>query len=256
MLRNSFVHVPGLGLKTEQSLWAQGCHSWNHFLAAPGDFRIGSASRTLAESVVSGSVLALDRLDGRFFADAFNESDVWRVWPDFRPKTVYLDIETDGGQSPDAITMVGLFDGDKFTCLIKGQDLDTYPEVIEQYELVVTFFGSGFDLPMLRRAFPQAKVPRLHIDLCHSMKRLGFKGGLKKIEKQLGLCRGDDVDGLTGFDAIRLWREHLRGRDEALERLVAYNREDVVNLEHLAQVAYDRSRGLLLAESGLAPGAF
>lgn len=256
MLRHSFVHVPGLGLKTEQSLWTQGCHSWDHFLADPAQYRIGSASRTLAESVITGSVSALERLDGRFFAEAFNECDVWRVWPDFRPKTVYLDIETDGGQSPDALTMVGLYDGDRFTCLVKGQDLDQYPDVIAQYEMVVTFFGAGFDLPMLRRAFPQARVPRLHIDLCHTLKRLGFKGGLKKIEKQLGLCRGDEVDGLTGWDAVRLWREYRNGKDASLERLIAYNREDVVNLEHLAQVAYDRSRGLLLAESGLAPGAF
>jgi uncharacterized protein YprB with RNaseH-like and TPR domain len=210
----------------------------------------------LTESVLRGSVGALDQLDGKFFADAFNECDLWRVWPDFRPKTVYLDIETDGGQSPDSITMVGLYDGDQFTCLVKGQDLDQYPEVIAQYQMVVTFYGSGFDLPVLRRAFPHAAVPRLHLDLCHTLKRLGFKGGLKKIEKQLGLDRGQELDGLTGWDAVRLWREYQRGRDESLERLIAYNREDVVNLEHLAQVAFDRSRGLLLAESGLAPGTF
>ncbi|MFX4462410.1 hypothetical protein ABTA61_19435, partial [Acinetobacter baumannii] len=70
---------------------------------------------SLTESVIQGSVEALERLDGRFFAEAFNEGDLWRVWPEFRPKTVYLDIETDGGQSPDSITMVGLYDGDQFT---------------------------------------------------------------------------------------------------------------------------------------------
>jgi len=41
------------------------------------------------------------------------------------------------------------------------------------------------------------------------------------------------------MDAIRLWREYLRGNQTSLDQLIAYNREDVVNLEFLAQVAYD-----------------
>ncbi|MES1227590.1 MAG: exonuclease, partial [Armatimonadota bacterium] len=108
MLRNSFVHIPGLGHTTERSLWTQGCRSWTDYLAEPTAFSIGSASRSLAQSVIEGSVAAAERLDAQFFSDAFSVSELWRLWPDFRPKTVYLDIETDGRNSSDAITTVGM----------------------------------------------------------------------------------------------------------------------------------------------------
>ena len=205
----------------------------------------------MAVSVLEGSVSALERLDGQFFCEAFSTGDLWRLWPDFRPKTVYLDIETDGGQSGNAITTVGLYDGETFTCLIKGVDLDSFPEVIARYDMMVTFFGAGFDVPMLRKAFPYARYPRLHLDLCFALKKIGIRGGLKNIEKQLGLRRGAGVDGLSGLDAIRLWREYRNGRDSSLATLIEYNREDVVNLEHLAQVTFDRSKGLLMDGYGL-----
>ena len=232
----------------------QGCRTWSDFLVDPEAFSVGSASRTLAVSVLQGSVQAIDRLDGRFFGDAFSTCDLWRLWPDFRPKTVYLDIETDGGSSGNSITTVGMYDGETFQCLIKGQDLDCFPDIICQYEMMVTFFGAGFDIPMLKKAFPHARYPQLHLDLCSALKKIGFRGGLKKIEKQLGLNRGADVDGLSGLDAIRLWREYRNGRDSSLATLIEYNREDVVNLEHLAQVTFDRSKGLLLEECGLGLG--
>ena len=104
--------------------------------------------------------------------------------------------------------------------------------------MIVTFFGLGFDVPMLQKRFTSIPFDQLHLDLCATLKRIGFRGGLKKIEKQLGWNRGDELDGLNGLDAIRLWSEYCRGREESLDTLIAYNREDVVNLEKLAEIAY------------------
>jgi uncharacterized protein YprB with RNaseH-like and TPR domain len=81
------------------------------------------------------------------------------------------------------------------------------------------------------------------MDLCFALRDIGYKGGLKKIEKQLGISRGDDTDGLTGLDAVRLWRQHQLGIESALERLIAYNREDVVNLETISEIAYKGLKG-------------
>ena len=109
--------------------------------------------------------------------------------------------------------------------------------------MIVTFFGIGFDVPMLLKRFPRLPMDQIHLDLCPTLREVGFKGGLKKIEKELGIARGEDTDGLNGRDAIYLWRRYERNRDEAaLATLIAYNREDVVNLETLAQIAYDRMR--------------
>jgi uncharacterized protein YprB with RNaseH-like and TPR domain len=58
-------------------------------------------------------------------------------------------------------------------------------------------------------------------------------------EKALGLDRGD-LDGVDGFFAVLLWREFQQtGNIKALETLLAYNIEDVVNLETLMVLAYN-----------------
>lgn len=252
MLESTFCHIPGVGAHTEKSLWQQGCLTWHTYLRNPEGFSIGGADRNYVNSFVRKSVEQLKKRDHRFFAEALGTRESWRAWPEFRGKTAYLDIETDGGQSGDSVTMVGLYDGADFTCLVKGIDLDAFPDVISKYSMVVTFFGTGFDIPMLRRAFPHVRFDHLHLDLCHTLKRVGYRGGLKKIEKQLGIARGEGTDGLSGFDAIRLWNEYRSGRDASLEILVEYNREDVVNLETLAEIAFDRLRASTLAEAGLA----
>ena len=107
--------------------------------------------------------------------------------------------------------------------------------------MLVTFFGSGFDLPMLEKRFRGHTFNQIHFDLCPTLRRLGLRGGLKSIERQLGIARGEETDGLSGWDAVKLWNMYYHLGDEAaLERLVAYNREDVVNLETLAIYAVER----------------
>ena len=60
-----------------------------------------------------------------------------------------------------------------------------------------------------------------------------------------GIARVDEADGLSGTDAIRLWREYRRGgrrSEEALRLLLSYNREDVVNMKFLLDYALPRMR--------------
>ncbi len=243
--------MAGLGGHTERDLWKQGCHTWQCYLDDCERFNLGSANRDLMRSCLEESVAALDQGHHQYFAKALAAREAWRAWPDFRKKTVYLDIETDGGTWGNSVTTIGMYDGERFMCLVKGQDLENFRDIISKYSMIVTFFGTGFDLPMLRKAFPGLEFDHLHLDLCYALKRLGFRGGLKKIEKQLGIARGEDTDGLSGMDAIRLWREYRMGRDASLETLIAYNREDVVNLETLADLTYTRMKAATLHEAGL-----
>lgn len=243
--------MPGVGGQTERSLWQQGCLNWQNYLDSPGDFRIGGTDRRLFDKFILQSQKQLAERDYSFFTSTLGNKEAWRAWPSFRSDTVYLDIETDGGQSGNAITMVGLYDGADFKCLVKGDDLEYFPEIIEKYSMIVTFFGSGFDIPMLKKAFPEVRFDHLHLDLCHALKRVGYRGGLKKIEKTLGIARTDETDGLTGFDAIRLWNEYQSGRDESLSTLIEYNREDVVNLERLAEIGFEKLERSVLEEAGL-----
>jgi uncharacterized protein len=95
---------------------------------------------------------------------------------------------------------------------------------------VVTFNGSSFDLPMIRkRLYADLRRDFEHCDLLHVCRRRGLRGGLKRVETMLGIARA--TAGISGWDAPRLWnRYEMAGDQAALELLLEYNREDVVNL--------------------------
>lgn len=227
----------------ERALWDRGCLTWTDALNGINDLPFGAASRDIVRMVLNKSFEALENREHQFFVHGLGLSQSWRAWPDFRDTCVYLDIETDGGRSGDSITTIGIYDGQTFECYVKGQNLENFRDRISDFGMMVTFFGLGFDVPMILKRYPQLKLDQLHLDLCPTLREVGFKGGLKKIEKELGISRGEDTDGLSGRDAITLWRRYDRFGDErALKTLIAYNREDVVNLETLAQIAYDRMR--------------
>lgn len=241
-LEQTFVHAPGVGRTTERSLWEQGSHTWDDFLANPRDFRTGSASRDLVVREIENSRNALFSGVHQHFRRRLKAKHAWRAFDAFRDSTVYLDIETDGTNGRDSVTMIGLWDGRDFRCLIKGEDLEQFRDVISRYSVIVTFFGTGFDIPVIERRFPGVGLDQIHIDLCPLFREMGIRGGLKKIEKEHGIQRSPETDGLNGYDAIQLWRKHLRGYSGPLETLIAYNREDCVNMEPLALSAISKMR--------------
>jgi hypothetical protein len=232
----------------ERQLWERGCHSWKHYLDEPTQFSFTSCS-TL-QSWIERSEDAVHERNHQFFAKRLKTKNAWRAWPEFRDSMVCLDIETDGGQSGDSVTMVGLYDGSEFTCFVKGDNLESFRDKISHYSVIVTFFGSGFDLPMLQKRFPGMQFDHIHIDLCPALRSVGLRGGLKSIERQMGIARDESTQGLSGYDAVRLWRRYTQLHDEqALELLIRYNREDVVNLVPLADMAYERLKLATMAIS-------
>lgn len=188
------------------------------------------------------------------FAVTLPDKQAWRALPDFPSATCYLDIETDGGHAGDSVTVIGCYDGSTFDAFVRGENLESFRDYISRFSVIVTFFGTGFDLPMLRRRFPDIRWDQIHVDLCTAGRRIGYRGGLKAIEHTLGIQRSSETVGLTGFDAVRLWRSYQRGSDSALDQLVAYNREDTVNLKVLAEKFYPKLRDQTLSGE-LAPRA-
>ncbi len=116
--------------------------------------------------------------------------------------------------------------------------------------MLVTFFGTGFDIPFLKRSFPNLPFPHLHVDLCYLYKRLGLRGGLKSIEVQMGIQRSSGTAGLSGWDAVRLWNEYRRGRQASLDTLLAYNGDDVRNMTDLLGEGYRRMARQVLGGDG------
>lgn len=271
MLRNTFLHLPNIGRKTEKSLWRQGCSDWDCLLDGLDRYSVGTADREEIRHELKVSKAALNLGEHQYFARLLGQAEAWRAWPEFRHKAVYLDIETDGGMDEEAITVIGMYapaetakcevssiesrangsslstqhstPNSSFTALVKGEDLENFRDIISKYSMIVTFFGHGFDIPVLQRRFPGLRMDQIHLDLCPALRKVGYRGGLKRIEKQFGIERSEETAGLGGYDAVKLWRSYMRmGNESALEKLIAYNREDCVSLLPLAEAAYKRLR--------------
>jgi uncharacterized protein YprB with RNaseH-like and TPR domain/predicted nuclease with RNAse H fold len=242
MLQRTFIHIPGIGKETERGLWKHGIRSWDD--ADKFEKRFGAVGARLhrkLDEYIPLSREAVRRKDAAFFERLSTLGEAWRVFPEFADECVYLDIETTGLSSVfDTVTMVGLYDGRKYKVFVEGDNLQDLPAQLKNYSVVVTFNGAGFDLRFLRLAFPNLKLPPIHIDLRWITRKLGIKGGLKSVEEKFGLKRAESVEELTGYDATVLWAKHLRGEKSALEQLIQYNTEDVVHLKAIMEIAYDR----------------
>ncbi len=242
MLQQTFIHIPGIGKETERELWKHGIRSWDD--ADRFEKRFGAVGARLNQKLddyIPRSREAVRRKDAAFFERLSTLGEAWRVFPEFADECVYLDIETTGLSSVfDTVTMVCLYDGRKYKVFVEGDNLQELPDQLRNYSVVVTFNGAGFDLRFLKLAFPELKLPPIHIDLRWVTRKLGMKGGLKSVEEKCGLKRAEAVENLTGYDATVLWAKHLRGEKSALAQLIQYNTEDVVHLKAIMEIAYDR----------------
>ena len=153
----------------------------------------------------------------------------------------YLDIETTSLSPSDGdLTVIGLlldygtnqdfiqWVGDEISSI---KLLDSCGKVQTLY----TYNGSRFDLPYIQEKLGVDLTEHcLHHDLMYDCWQRNLYGGLKEVERQLGIER--KLTGIDGFMAVRLWLNYKLYDDEkALLTLLGYNREDVLNLKVLRQ---------------------
>jgi len=151
----------------------------------------------------------------------------------------YLDIETTGLSPTDCmVTVIGMYicNGDDTKVIqLVGKDIttDSLLEALDGVSKIYTYNGSRFDLPFihgclginLTEVFP-------HHDLMYDCWRNNLYGGLKAVERQVGIER--HLKDVNGYEAVRLWWKYVDSFDlEALNKLLEYNKEDVVNLKTL-----------------------
>jgi len=151
----------------------------------------------------------------------------------------YLDIETTGlSRAWCALTVVGI-------AVEKGEAMEVVQlleedlqeaklaEALAGVDEVYTYNGSRFDLPFIKAKLGvDVKHMAPHRDLMYDCWRVNLKGGLKAVERKLGIER--ELAGMCGYMAVRLWWDYVNNADaEALAKLLKYNREDVVNLKAL-----------------------
>jgi len=242
MLKHTFLHVPGIGPATEQELWSQGFASWEDYLNNREHCLLPPALRQRLVEHLEESVKALTMSHARHFETRLPSGEMWRLYREFGQRVAFLDIETTGlYPGADVITVIGLFDGQRTKVFVRGINLPEFVQEIKRYSLIVTFNGKRFDLPFIRRTLGELPHYQAHIDLLYPLRRLGYRGGLKSIEVQLGVEREGALKEADGFLAVLLWAEYQRGNRAALDTLVRYNLEDVVNLQYLADIVYNEA---------------
>ncbi len=163
----------------------------------------------------------------------FSEKEKWRFYLHFPSELLFVDIETEGlSKKRNDITIIGICKKGVYYSFIKDLNLGEAFKLLAETPIWITFGGENFDIPFIKKTFPDLKTPIVHIDLLLLSKKVGLKGGLKKIEKALGIER--ETDGLNGYDAVKLWRRWVEEKDKnALDTLILYNKEDVVNLKKI-----------------------
>lgn len=243
MLPSTFIFLYGIGESTERLLWDTGITNWESFLQSPAVLRISASRKAQYDTALKEAREQWHRKNSRYFAKILKAKDHWRCYPHYRSNTAFLDIETNGVPSPNGeITVVGIYGHGQMTTLIQGETLSEsrLQDELASYDLLVTFFGSGFDLPFLKTTYPRLVIDHPHLDLCFAARRLGLKGGLKSIEQELGCQRETSLEGLTGWDAVRLWEEWQGGNTASRDLLIEYNKADCKNLEPLADLICER----------------
>jgi uncharacterized protein YprB with RNaseH-like and TPR domain len=238
----------GIGEKLERKLWKSGILTWEDFIGS-GDLDFISPSRKrLFDEELRTARKNLDDGNAAWFSEILSGSEHWRLFDAFKDGAVCLDIETSGYQpeSGGYTTVVGLYDGSDFKCFIHGRDLtaERIQAELSRYKYLITFYGSVFDIPFLEKSLPGFGVRIPHFDLCFGTRKLGYKGGLKSLEREFGIQRDEDVVGMDGYAAVRLWERARRGSGEAMSLLLRYNREDTVNLMDMATTVYGNLRAM------------
>ena len=153
----------------------------------------------------------------------------------------YLDIETTGlSRRYGEITVIGIAREVGSGCRVAALVEDGVSEAkllaaLKGVDRVYTYNGNRFDLPFIKaRLGVDLRCAFRHTDLMYACWKQDLKGGLKAVERKLRIGRA--TKGIDGFMAVRLWWDYKNhGNQRALQRLLDYNREDVVNLRLLRE---------------------
>lgn len=155
-------------------------------------------------------------------------------------ESVALDVETQRIDGP--ISVLSFYKKKSKDCaelvqFTQSKDLSVYSigKELEGAKLILTFNGLSFDLPKVNQEYAGAIAAEIPvIDLFIFAQAVGFKGGLKDLEKVFGIKRNE-----SSKTAVKrthsLWREFKESNDEqALKQLLEYAAADVRNLYDLA----------------------
>ena len=248
MIQNTFQILERVSERREKSIWKQGIRTWDDFLGTACVKGIPKEKKPYFDRQLEKAKKHLHLHDSSYFTNLLPSVQAWRLYGNFRQDAVFLDIETEGVCQHADIVVFGLYDGIRTKTMIRGINFDPHAlkQELQKYSLIITFNGSSFDLPFIRRRYDFLPgIP--HIDIRHCCARLGMAGGLKEIELLFGVKRSDLVRRIANGDPLLLWRMYRASGDtHYLHLLIEYNEEDTINLKKITDYCYARLSADLL----------
>jgi hypothetical protein len=146
----------------------------------------------------------------------------------------FLDIET---SFEGEITVLGIYRRDGTIIQLVGGEItrSNLLKSLTRITTIYTYNGSKFDLPIIKEKLGiDLDDYFATYDLMYDCWQRNLYGGLKKVEQMLGIERC--LKDVNGWRAMELWDEYEKGNNrEALQVLLEYNREDILNLPILME---------------------
>jgi uncharacterized protein YprB with RNaseH-like and TPR domain len=232
--------VPKITSNTEISIWKNSIHTWQDLIDRHTSLNIAPSKKAVLIEHLSESINALKKKNYSHF-NTLPLNQHWRMYSTLKQHSgniCFLDIETTGlSKYRDDITLIGIHGNEGTKIFMKDKNLEKFENELKKYSMIITFNGKCFDVPFIKSKFSDASIPLYHADLRYLMAELGFRGGLKHIEVARGITRADELQGVDGFEAVRLWHRYERGDNSALATLKSYLTADVENLRLLMDAA-------------------
>ena len=240
MIRNSFIFLEKIGKKGEQNIWNCGIKDWQDFINEKKVKGISKQKKEYYNRRINEAQKFLLEDDPKYFINKLPKKEMWRLYDHFKDDCCFLDIEVD---SYGKIILVGISDYYNTNSFVRGFNLDKniLEKELQKYKIIITFNGSSFDLPKLKKEL-HVEMNSPHIDLKPLCVNLGLKGGLKEVERILELRRPQHLLG----NPVELWKAfHASGDREYFELLRDYNNEDIENLKVIMDVVYKKMKEII-----------
>lgn len=126
--------------------------------------------------------------------------------------------------------------------------------LLSEADAVVTYNGDKFDIPKINGEFLAAGLPPVQptpsIDLYRTAKQLGYQSNkLQFVSQHLGIGQKVETHG------FKLWRDVVEGDAKAWDKMLRYNKQDVVLLERLYTIIrpYIKTHPALHTRSEICP---
>ena len=243
MINTSFLHFTGIGRKNVERLHSIGLRDWNSVLDNTDLLPFSNKMKTKLLSEISISIENYEKKNLKFFAERLHPTERWTILAEYFEEASYFDIETNGEPYGDNITLIVCYHKGRLYKFLNGDNLSAFLDLLDDITLLVSFNGTSFDVPVVQNYFHIPKIPCAHVDLRWLAYHVGYKGGLKEIERTIGIRRPSNLVGINGMDAILLWMEWKNNRNkQALDILIHYWCADVLSLQLLAGEILEKNK--------------